>query len=378
MEKRIKIIDLYCGCGGFGLGAELAGCRTVLAVDVDETLQSAYKLNFPQTKVLKADLSTTDASFWDEHTKNVSIDGVIGGPPCQGYSRMGLSDFSDPRRTLVGHFFRNINLIQPKFFIMENVEGLLDEKNRPELDIALKIVDEKYTVLEPVILDASMLGVPTKRKRVIVVGYMKDYFNHISTSDLTELPGSKTTVEEAISDLSSPIKQSKDKNDFGWGEYRQLERLSEYAKMMRLPPPEGLGSPLSVEMMMAGRVSGFFETLHSDAVKHRYKKTAQGQVDVVSRAKRLAWEGVCPTLRSGTGSDKGSHQAVRPIHPEQNRVITSREAARLQGFPDWFLFHPTKWHSFRMIGNSVSPIVSMRILDLIKSKFIDDSLKQAV
>ncbi|MFX7922723.1 DNA cytosine methyltransferase, partial [Acinetobacter baumannii] len=65
--------------------------------------------------------------------------------------------------------------------------------------------------------------------------------------------------------------------------------------------------------------------------------------------------GFCPTLRAGTGPERGSYQAVRPIHPTSPRVITPREASRLQGFPDWFQFHPTKWHSFRQIGNSVSP-----------------------
>ncbi|KAA1337570.1 DNA cytosine methyltransferase, partial [Escherichia coli] len=82
-----------------------------------------------------------------------------------------------------------------------------------------------------------------------------------------------------------------------------------------------------------------------------------------------------PTLRAGTGADKGSHQAVRPLHPDSGRVITVREAARLQGFPDWFCFHPTKWHSFRMIGNSVSPIVSKAILSKIFIAIQQDLIK---
>src|SRR3546814_16995927 len=92
----------------------------------------------------------------------------------------------------------------------------------------------------------------------------------------------------------------------------------------------------------------------------RFIETAQGKVEPVSHYPKLAWSGQCPTLRAGTGAEKGSFQAMRPIHPTQPRVITVREGARLQGFPDWFMFHPTKWHSFRMIGNSVSPIVSTR------------------
>ena len=91
----------------------------------------------------------------------------------------------------------------------------------------------------------------------------------------------------------------------------------------------------------------------------------QGHMDPIGRHPRLAWNGLCPTLRAGTGSDRGSYQSVRPIHPEENRVITVREAARLQGFPDNHLFHPTVWHSFRMIGNSVSPIMAEAIFSAI-------------
>jgi DNA (cytosine-5)-methyltransferase 1 len=91
-------------------------------------------------------------------------------------------------------------------------------------------------------------------------------------------------------------------------------------------------------------------------------------MDKIGRHPRLAWGGQCPTLRAGTGADRGSYQSVRPIHPSENRVITVREAARLQGFPDSHLFHPTVWHSFRMIGNSVSPIIAKAVFQAIRSK----------
>jgi DNA (cytosine-5)-methyltransferase 1 len=98
-----------------------------------------------------------------------------------------------------------------------------------------------------------------------------------------------------------------------------------------------------------------------------------GRSDPITKSYKLEWEGLCPTLRAGTGSERGAFQAVRPLHPEQGRVITVREAARLQGFPDWFEFHETKWQSFRMIGNSVSPYVSFALL-----KSIADRMRTAV
>lgn len=363
MKDKPQIVDLFCGCGGFGLGAELAGFHTVVAVDVDETLQSAYKKNFPKTRVLKADLSLMDKDDWSDILENMAeIDGVIGGPPCQGYSRIGTNDISDPRRLLLMDFYRHINILLPKFFIMENVEGLIDQKNISQLQNAIKILDSRYTVLEPFIIDASEYGAATKRKRVIVIGYDPKRMQSIKVSDFTSKVRSPTTVEDAIKDIEEPIKQSSDKKNYGWGPYRKEVNISNYALKMRSFPPEGLGSQEAIEYLKKGNVSGNFETIHTESVKSRYESLKQGTIDSISRSKKLDWNGLCPTLRAGTGADKGSHQAVRPVHPSMGRVISVREAARLQGFPDWFCFHPTKWHSFRMIGNSVSPVVSEAIL----------------
>lgn len=116
------------------------------------------------------------------------------------------------------------------------------------------------------------------------------------------------------------------------------------------------------------RVSGCVGTQHTDVVVERFKVLREGERDRPSRAVRLVRKGFCPTLRSGTGPERGSYQALRPVHPAEPRVITPREAARLQGFPDWFLFDPTKWHSFRQIGNSVSPILAEHVLSVMFSR----------
>ena len=172
--------------------------------------------------------------------------------------------------------------------------------------------------------------------------------------------------------MPAPIEQSKDKANYGWAQYRTDDNLSAYATAMRHEAPEGLGWDKALTYLRLGQTSGHFDTTHTEVVRKRYAGLVQGTIDKVSRAKKLTWEGLCPTLRAGTGSDKGSHQAVRPIHPDLGRAITVREAARLQGFPDWFCFHPTKWHSFRMIGNSVSPIVSKKILACIFRNIVNN------
>lgn len=373
MANNYKIVDLFSGCGGFGLGAKQAGFDIVVAVDIDKTLQSSYQLNFPKTRILNGDLSKMDRDSWRIILGNGEIDGVIGGPPCQGYSRIGKNEQDDPRRSLLMHFYRAVNIILPRFFIMENVEGLLDDGNIDELKRAIKIVDGRYVVLPPLIVDASSFGVPTKRKRVVVIGYDPVRMSDISAADFipNEIPA--VTVRDAISDLPNPIKQNS--KEYGWAHFNKINP-SHYAMSMRADPPQGMGWDVALNQLKAGNTSGHFDTIHTEAVKLRYIVTKPGATDKISRSKKLEWNGLCPTLRAGTGADKGSYQAVRPLHPEQGRVITVREAARLQGFPDWFCFHKTKWHSFRMIGNSVSPLVAKSLLKMVKNKLEEFNTEQ--
>jgi DNA (cytosine-5)-methyltransferase 1 len=131
------------------------------------------------------------------------------------------------------------------------------------------------------------------------------------------------------------------------------------------------GAPTSYARPLRAKnriTTGHRPTTHSDAVVKRFHDVRPGGVDRIGRHPRLRLGGQCPTLRAGTGSDRGSFQSVRPIHPELDRVITVREAARLQGFPDDHLFHPTVWHSFRMIGNSVSPIMAEAVFVAIRDR----------
>ena len=130
--------------------------------------------------------------------------------------------------------------------------------------------------------------------------------------------------------------------------------------------PHGVGDTSAIRQLTEfNRVSGCIGTKHTTVVTERFSALAEGTIDGPSRAVRLDRKGLCPTLRAGTGPERGSFQALRPIDPTEPRVITPREAARLQGFPDWFVFDPTKWHSFRQIGNSVSPVLAEAVLKVI-------------
>ena len=358
-----KLIDLFCGCGGFTLGAELAGFHSLVAIDNNPVHASGYKKNFPNTREIEADVGEILRSDWRQLIGNVRPDGIIGGPPCQGFSRIGKRSKDDPRNTLIHHFYRHVDELRPKFFVMENVEGLLDDDSRDVLISAIERVSGRYTILGPLVVNAAHFGAATNRRRVIVVGYDPEDCNTLSIEQLHPTPSRLVTVQDAISDLPTPIEDGGQSDDFGWAKYPLRPGvLSAYARALRDVAPVGLGWAEAVRLHKEGFVSGLHETRHTAKVARRYASIKNGKSDPISKSYRLKWDGQCPTIRAGTGSEKGAFQAVRPLHPAEGRVITVREAARMQAFPDWFVFHPTKWHSFRMIGNSVSPSVSFGLL----------------
>jgi len=368
-SKAATLIDLFSGCGGFSLGAELAGFQSLVAVDIEPTLQSGFTKNFPHTKAIQADVGQIRKADWSQLIGAQRPDGIIGGPPCQGFSRIGKRSKEDPRNSLIHHFYRHVDELSPKFFIMENVEGLLDDGNHQILSDAIDSISDRYHVIGPLVVNAAHFGAATNRKRVIVVGYDPQECDPFDSEHLLDFNVPMATVKDAISDLPTPIGQINGIHEFGWASYPACPSpLSSYAAALRELPSPGLGWQHAIDHLKAGRVSGLFETMHSSKVAKRYLTTPGGRADKISKSYKLEWGGLCPTLRAGTGAEKGAFQAVRPLHPEQGRVITVREAARMQAFPDWFVFHPTKWHSFRMIGNSVSPSVSFGLLSKIRQK----------
>ncbi len=360
MKSQPTVLDLFSGCGGLSLGSAQAGLQSSIAFDFDSDLTSSFERNHLGTRLVNADIA--NLSHRDIEAAVGRVDVIIGGPPCQGFSSIGKRQPDDPRRMLLGHYFRLIKELSPSYFVMENVKGLMYTDARPELDDCLSGVAANYDFTGPVILDAADFGAPTKRPRLFVIGWRKTCADGISLEDIERAKAcsAKVTVRDAISDLVDPIALPgyPDKWKIGG-------RLTPSAYATRLR---------SVDQTFTGNQ----RTKHGAETISRFANVVQGATDSVGRHPRLSWEGQCPTLRAGTGSDRGSFQSVRPIHPEENRVITVREAARLQGFPDWFEFHPTIWHSFRMIGNSVSPIISEKLMAIVASKiFGTDTLVAA-
>lgn len=362
----VQVIDLFSGVGGMSLGATLAGCSLAGAIELDPIAISTHEVNFPNSKHLKSDISALSGKVILEEfkLKQKDLTGIIGGPPCQGFSSMGKGDIDDPRNSLFLHYFRLIKELQPEFFVAENVPGILRPKYDNIRENAFSQVEDKYEILEPIVLSAKDLGVPTTRTRVFFIGFRKGSFYRLNKDDFAIANINNNYVGDAL--LGLPAQVNIDGSE--WTEINKIKGHY-YTQMLSNNLPEGVGNPDAIARYLnRNEVSGMMGTLHTKEVIQRFSAVVPGSSDRISKAPRLKIDGYCPTLRAGTGSDKGSFQAVRPIHPSESRVITPREAARIQGFPDWFQFHNTKWHSFRQIGNSVSPFVSQFLLRRIIEK----------
>lgn len=367
MNINQNVIDLYCGAGGLSLGAERAGFDVVSAVELDEHAMKTHTDNFPNTISIREDiLKLTGKSLLQKsHLQEGQVSGIIGGPPCQGFSTMGRRNPNDERNNLFVHFFQLISEILPDFFLAENVPGILNSQYDEVRSVALSRVESMYQVLPPLKLSATQCGAPTERTRVFFVGFLKSSIRTRQDFSKLELPKILApAVEVALDGLPKKLNEEMIRKVEVNEEVQQ--NFPYFFSRVQGVIPSGVGNPKTLPTYLQSHlVTGFNQTTHTAAVKARFSQLQPGKIDRISKSKRLDPSGFSPTLRAGTGPEHGSFQAVRPIHFSEDRVITPREAARLQGFPDWFTFDKTIWHSFRQIGNSVSPLVAEVILTKI-------------
>jgi DNA (cytosine-5)-methyltransferase 1 len=234
-------------------------------------------------------------------------------------------------------------------------------------EFILRVETAGYRVVKPIrVLNAVEFGVPQRRRRVFVLGsrqgltapqYPKPPYSYDDRGRIAA-----PTVWDAIGDLPNIGKfEYLLKSEVYAG---NLRAGSPYARILRGEAREPENCLLSRQVNGAG-LTGCLRTTHTAKTIKRFANTKQGTYDKVSRYYRLAKNGFAPTIRAGTGPEQGSFMAARPIHPFQDRCITVREAARLHSFPDWFVFHPTKWHGFRQIGNSVPPRLARALAESV-------------
>lgn len=370
-------VDLFAGVGGISLGLKMAGINAVVGVEFDESCIDSLKHNFPEKHVIGKDIRSVKSSDISD-LLDKEIDLLAGGPPCQGFSLIGLRDPNDERSRLVFEFIRVAKDLQPKFLMIENVPGMLSAQNGSFISEVVHLIqDAGYDVRLPIkVLNSADFGVPQNRKRVFILAARKDLniipqyptpthsnpreSNHFSSYSLPRTP----TVAEAIFDLMD-IDQFESLIDAEEIPYDK-PAISNYAKMMRGELSDSPYSNLPKNNWDSNICTGCRRTVHGDVLTQRFKETAQGDTAPVSRLYKLIANNVANTLRAGTPRERGSYSAPRPIHPILPRVVSVREGARLQSFPDWHRFHKTKWHGFRQVGNAVPPLLAFAVAKEIK------------
>jgi len=345
----LKVVDLFSGVGGLSLGFRMEGFEVVLANEIDKEISESYKVNHPDTLMINKDITKLNIEeMFREYQGKVA--GVIGGPPCQGFSQKGQRNtIKDERNYLFLYFYNVVKFIRPRFFVMENVPNLLTAEKGFFKDEIVKLFGDLGYSLSLDILNASDYGVPQNRRRAVVIGCLGEL-----EIELPKPQSRKVTIWDAISDLAY-LNSAEGQFE---QEYR-VEPLSEYQTLLR---------------ENANRLYNHIATNHSSIALERLSMIPQngGRDD-------LPKEHLTKSIYSGTWSRMIKDDVSVTIttrfdtpssgkfsHPFLNRAITVREAARIQSFPDNFIFYGTKGSQMKQVGNAVPPILAKKIAKSIR------------
>lgn len=374
-NKKLNVIDLFAGCGGLSLGFEMAGFNIPLAIERDEWASETYSFNHKNTKVITGDI-TQIYNFETLLPSDVTVDGIIGGPPCQGFSLSGNRDKNDPRNSLFMDFIRFVKYYKPKFFVMENVTGILSMATKKGDSVKNLILNEYSSAgyhVEIFQLNAAEFGVPQSRVRVFFVGLRKDLpFDVEKIKPKGFLFGeNQVSIEDAIMDL--PQLQAGDGSEVSEytsqpsTSYQQWARgdnqmLYNHVAMRHTPRLVERFSHIGFGQSVADVDVEFQQRQRGDASKISGKVFSQNNM-------RPFPNKPSPTIPASFQSNF--------IHPYANRNYTAREGARLQSFPDSFIFKGKRttmsWEKnlsqYQQIGNAVPPLLAKAIARKIADYF---------
>lgn len=359
-------ISLFAGAGGCSLGFEQAGYDIIYASDINPTAAATYRRNFPQTRYEQVDIRELD--FHQLLTSlglaRGELDFLIGGPPCQGFSTAGMRFWDDPRNSLLKQYVRALEIIQPKWFLMENVEGLLTAKKGQYLYEAAKaFVTLGYRVRVDKIY-AHEYGIPQRRKRVFVIGNRLGYEFDLPVPKyyITGAIFRKSEMTLAYAIASLPMASARPTDLIAY----DTEPANEWEKQIRSKSGKVSEhvvpklSELQVTRIGALKPGQTMKDLPRLLQHESFKRRAHRRVrdgtptdkrgGAPSGLKRLIADEPCLTI---TGA------ATREfIHPALDRPLTIRECARIQTFPDDFEFCGTASQKIQQIGNAIPPVLA--------------------
>ena len=340
----MNAIDLFAGCGGLSKGFMDAGFDVLLGVDNNEPALKTFSYNHKNAKVLNADLSKRETfGIIRNVIEDKKVDLIIAGPPCQGFSLTGPRNFDDERNKLYLAVFEVVKEFQPEAFVIENVNGMATLYNGQIKDEVVRRFEALGYLVSYKVVCAADYGVPQMRKRLIFVGMKPQYGKFVFPEPIVD-PEHYVTCRDALDDLPPLI------DDLG-------SEVSAYTR-----PPR-----TAYQKMMRGNTTVLYNhvaTAHKQFVKDtialvpeggNYKDLPEGWGE--SRRFHEAWtryDGNKPSRTIDTG-----HR--NHFHYEYNRVPTIRENARLQSFPDDFVFLGTKTQQNRQVGNAVPPLLGYHI-----------------
>lgn len=359
----MDVIDLFSGCGGLSLGFINEGYVINKAVEFDQKIADIYIRNHPEVDVVVDDIRNIDqTAVFSKGEAEV----IIGGPPCQGFSMAGArirnGFIDDPRNYLFKHYFNVVKTVKPKVFIMENVKGILTMQNGKIFE-EIKNIFQDSKLLEGSsyhlyyrVVKATEFGIPQKRERVIIIGTIIDNVDLDGLWDLTikdikkEYPTyfDKVTVKDAISNLPSTTEDGIISNPKPVTDYQKFlasykDTLTNHTKTNH--------SNLAIDRMRRVNNGENFTSLEENI-----KSVHSGSYG------RLCWDEQAPTITTRFDTPAGG----RFIHPVEDRTLTPREAARIQSFPDDFVFYGNKTTICKTIGNAVPPKISFFLAKLVK------------
>jgi len=367
--KKIKIVDLFAGVGGLSYGFAYDDAFEIVAAnEILPNMAKAYQLNHPSVKVYNKDVKDFGISDLEKDfgIRSGDIDLVVGGPPCQAYSTVGKRLVDDPRGKLFQEYYRVLKELSPKAFIFENVKGLLSLQKGELMKNILELFSSLGYFIKYEILNAADYGVPQVRERVIIIGTkLEEGFSFPKPTHYDPKKGEKlfekgtkpyVTLSDAIGDLPF-IKTGEESFEYF------SEPQNDFQKKMRENAPLRLMDH-NAPNNNAGLVK-IMENLPDGGSPMDLPEEMRPKSGFANTYCRLWWNRPSTTITRNLSTPSSS----RCIHPRAPRPLTTREGARIQCFPDNYIFYGSRNDKNLQIGNAVPTFLSEVLKEQMKKYF---------